>query len=150
MKKYNIYVLTGVCVAALMAAGSAVEAKDEISKNVDQLLLDIEVVNTSEEVASAAIDNPAALRGKVIAQVAAVDARKAYNGDELEESPAEDGEGRGHSLDPYVVVKEDLFKTITQRLHAKLEGNTRFDAGDDFGFDKHGAGSFDDNEATPE
>ena len=149
MKKHNIYSFVGVCAAVLMAAGSVLAADNEISKNVDQLLLDIEVVETSAEVAAAAIDNPSALRGKVNAQIAAVNARNAYNGDEAEES-SEAGEGRGHSLDPYVVIKEDIFKTITQRVHDKLEGNTRFDAGDDFGFDKHGVGSFDDNEATPE
>jgi hypothetical protein len=149
MKKQNVYGLLGVCVAVLMAAGNAFAAADEVSRNVDELLLDIEVVTASEEVASAAIDNPAALRGKVNAQIAALNARKAYGGDDTEESPQE-GEGRGHSLDSHMVVKEDLFRTITQRVHDKLDGNVRFDAGDNFGFDKHGVGSFDDNEATPE
>jgi len=149
MKKHNVYSLMGVCAAVLMAAGSAFAAQDEISENVDQLLLDIEVVKTSEEVASAAVGNPSALRGKVNAQIAAVNARKAY-GAEASEEPSEQGDGRGHSLDPYLVVKEDIFKTITQRVHDKLEGNTRFDAGDDFGFDKHGVGSFGDTDATKE
>lgn len=146
MKKYNIYTITCVCVAAFFAAGNA--AADELSDAVDKLLLNVKVVEASEDIADSAINNPSALKGKVDAQISAVKAVDGYGAQETDPRGQPD---RGQDTeDKFVRSKDDIFGTALERRHGNAEGKGLAAAGFDWGFDVHGRGSFGDTDATKE